>query len=321
MEKVTPMLSTTCSEAAIAASQTQSKLGRRPWKSIITFLGPAVILYLGFIIYPVIATIYNSFHTLRMDQGIVEFVGLQNYQDLLATDIVIGLAVRHSLTWAIVSPILEISLGFALAFMLYTKVRGWQVFRVVWFAPMLLCAVVVGVLWKWIFNFDWGAINVTLRALGLGFAARDWLGNPNTAFPALIMVTTWMFTGFNMVILLAAMSSIPRELMEAAQVDGATVPQIVKNLMLPLMRPTLVNLAILCFIGKMKQFELVWVMTGGGPLWGTETVATYVFKRAFVWRTLDLGYPSAIAVLWFVVILALTLGATRILRSREILEF
>ncbi|MHB1414985.1 MAG: carbohydrate ABC transporter permease [Chloroflexota bacterium] len=294
----------------------------RPWRSIMVFLTPALLLYLGFIIYPVLATIFNSFHVLRMDLGMTqEFVGLSHYQELLTADDVFRKAVMHSLTWAMISPLLELTIAFTLAFLLYTRVPGWRIFRVAWFAPMLLAGVVVGVLWKWIYNYDWGTLNSVLRSLGLGGLTIDWLGDPDRAFPALIIVTTWMFMGFNMVILLASMASIPNELLEAAQVDGAPTRQVIRHIMLPLLQPTIANLFILSFIGKMKQFEIVWVMTRGGPMWGTETVATYVYKRAFEWRTLDLGYPSAIAVLWFAVILALTLILTRILQRREVLEY
>ena len=103
--------------------------------------------------------------------------------------------------------------------------------------------------------------------------------------------------------------------------DGAAGWRRVLHIVIPLLRPTLVNLAILDFIGKMKQFALVWVMTRGGPMWGTETVATYVVKRAFEWKTLDLGYPSAIAVIWFSIIFGLSVGLMRTLQRREVLEF
>ena len=150
---------------------------------------------------------------------------------------------------------------------------------------------VVGVIWLWVYNYDWGMANLVLRAVGLGDYAQAWLASPATALPALILVTTWMFAGFNMVVLLAAIHAIPADYLDAARVDGAGAARRVVHVLVPLLRPTLVNLAILDFIGKMKQFALVWVMTRGGPMWGTETVATYVVKRAFEWKTLDLGYP------------------------------
>ena len=132
---------------------------------------------------------------------------------------------------------------------------------------------------------------------------RPWLGNPTTALPALIFVTTWMWTGFNMVVLLAALSSLPSEVLEAAELDNCGWCAKLWFVIVPLVRPTLLNLVVLSFIGKMKIFDLVWITTQGGPLWSTETVSTYVYKRAFEWSTFDLGYPSAIAAVWFVFVL------------------
>lgn len=163
--------------------------------------------------------------------------------------------------------------------------------------------------------------NTLLRTIGLGQFAVNWLGNITTALPALILVSTWMFTGFNMVVLLAALHSIPEELLDAARIDGASAMRLVFSIIVPLLRNPIASLLILCFIGKMKLFDLVWVMTRGGPMWATETVSTYVIKRAFHWRTLDLGYPSATAVLWFLIIFALSLLWTRLLRRQETLEY
>src|SRR5207245_1321061 len=184
-----------------------------------------------------LVTFYNSFHTLRMDLGMLtEYVGLEHFREILTTDDVFWKAARNSLVWGVVAPLIDIPLALALALALYARVPFARVFRTVWFTPVLMSYPVVGVIWLWVYNYDWG-------------------------------------------------------------------------------------LAILDFIGKMKQFALVWVMTRGGPMWGTETVATYVVKRAFEWKTLDLGYPSAIAVIWFVIIFGLTLLLTRTLQRRQSLEF
>jgi multiple sugar transport system permease protein/raffinose/stachyose/melibiose transport system permease protein len=277
---------------------------------------------LAFTVVPVFMTFFNSFHILRMDLGMKQqFVGIRHYFEILTDDDIFSLAVRNSLIWAFVSPLLEIPFAFLLAFILYTKVPLTRLFRVTWFSPILVSWVVVGVIFRWVYNYDWGILNVILRAVRLESLALNWLGRPDTALPALIAVTTWKFVGFNMVILLAALSSIPEEFIDAARIDGAGRVRLVRHIIIPLLQPTIVNLLILCFIGKMKQMELVWVTTRGGPMHFSETVATYVQKRAFDWRTLDLGYPSAIAVLWFIVIFSLTLIFTRILQRREVLEF
>jgi ABC-type sugar transport system permease subunit len=291
-------------------------------RAILCFLAPALMLYFAFIFYPVLRTIYNSFHELDMARGMQEnFVGIQNYAQLLNNDEIFRKAARHSILWGFISPLIEIPLALILAMMLFSRIPLGRLFRMAWFSPILLSYVVVGIIWRWVFNYDWGIFNALLRDIGLGSLVTDWLGNLNTALPSLILVTTWMFTGFNFVILLAAIHSIPREIIDAALVDGANAFQLTRYIITPLLQPTIVNLLILCFIGKMKIFDLVWVMTGGGPMWATETVATYVIKRAFGWRTLDLGYPSAIAVIWFVLILALSILFTRLFRQRERVDF
>jgi multiple sugar transport system permease protein/raffinose/stachyose/melibiose transport system permease protein len=181
--------------------------------------------------------------------------------------------------------------------------------------------VVVGILWVWIYNHDWGPVNVALRAIGLDGLAHAWLGDPSTALPALIVVTSWMWTGFNMVVLLAALHSLPREVIEAAELDNCGWGHKLIYIILPLVRPTVLNLLVLSFIGKMKIFDLVWIMTKGGPLWSTETVSTYLYKRAFDWSTFDLGYPSTLASVWFVIVLIAVLAFTRAFRLRDKLEF
>lgn len=288
-------------------------------------------------------TFYNSLHVLHMSTWEQEYVGLEHYAELVPRleivtvpaekepgmlpvklvwrDQIFRLAVRNSLIWAFLSPLLEIPIALLMALILFRKIPMARFFRIAWFTPILVSWVVVGVIFRWIFNNEWGVINSVLRAVGLGGLAQNWLGLPETALPSLIAVTTWKFIGFNMVILLAALSSIPEELLDAARIDGANRLQLVWHIIIPMLRATIVNLLILCFIGKMKQFELVWVTTRGGPMHHTETVATYVQKRAFSWRTLDLGYPSAIAVLWFIMILGLSLLFTRLLQRREMLEY
>ena len=269
-----------------------------------------------------LVTFYNSVHTLRMDLGMLtEYVGLEHFREILTSDDVFWKAARNSLVWGVVAPIVDIPLALGLALVLHARVPFARFFRTVWFTPVLMSYPVVGVIWLWVYNYDWGIANLVLRAVGLGAYAQAWLASPATALPALIFVTTWMFAGFNMVVLLAAIHAIPAEYLEAATVDGARVWARTRYLLIPLIWPTMINLAILDFIGKMKQFALVWVMTRGGPMWGTETVATYVVKRAFEWKTLDLGYPSAIAVIWFVIIFGLSLALTRTLQRREALEF
>jgi len=292
--------------------------GRKPWGTIIAFLLPALTFYVALTAFPAVQTLWNSFHVVLPRRH--EFIGLQNYVELVRDEI-FWKAVRNTTVWAAISPLIEITIALGLALALYARIPGARFFRIAWFTPVLMSYVVVGILWMWIYNFDWGPINTALRFLGLGHIARAWLGDPSTALPALIFVTSWMWVGFNMVVLLAALHSLPREVIEAAELDNCGWGGKLVFVILPLVRATLLNLVVLSFIGKMKIFDLVWITTKGNPLWSTETVSTYVYKRAFEWTTFDLGYPSTIATVWFVIVLATVLGLTWAFRSRQRLEY
>ena len=294
------------------------RVDRPPWGAIVTFLLPAFTVYLAFTAYPVVRTLWNSVHTVLPRNA--EFVGFANFA-ALARDDLFWRSVRNTFVWACVSPLAEVTIGLLLALALYARIPGRRFFRIAWFTPVLMSYIVVGIIWVWIYNYDWGAANAILRAVGLGAYVQAWIGDPKLALPSLIFVTTWMWTGFNMVVLLAAMHSLPAEVLEAAELDNCGWAAKLWHVVMPLIRPTILNLVVLSFIGKMKIFDLVWITTKGGPLWSTETVSTYLYKRAFEWSTFDLGYPSTIAVVWFVIVLAGVLGLTWLFRTRERLEY
>ncbi len=289
------------------------------WPVLMLFLGPALAVYAAMTAYPVFRTIADSFFSID-DPDAPQWVGLANYRHLWGDDI-FWRAVGNTLIWAVVAPLFDVGIGLLLALCLYAKVPFARFLRVAWFTPVLLSYVVVAILWLWIYNYDWGAVNLLLRVIGLDGLAQAWLGNPHLALGSVIFTDVWKWAGFNMVVCLAAIHSLPGEVLEAAELDNCGWAAKLRFVIVPLLRPTLLNLYILAFIAKMKVFDLVWIMTQGGPLWSTETVSTYVFKRAFNWNSFDLGYPSAIATIWFVVVVALVLGLNRVLRAREKLEF
>jgi len=290
---------------------------QRPWAATVLFIAPAMIYFGLFTIYPLVSTFYYAFHNIAPSAGklVTTFVGLANFKDLL-TDPIFATAVRNSLTWGVVGPSIEMFTGIVLAFVVYYRVPFHRFYRVAWFTPILVSGVIVGLVFRWIFNFDWGLLNTGLRAIGLDALALNWLGRRETPLAVVIFVHYWSTFGFTFVLLLAGLSAIPAELLEAAHIDGASRPQAIWHVMLPLLRPTIVTALILSFIGKMNAFNVVWVLTNGGPLHFSETVATYVQKRAFGWTSFDLGYPSAIAVVWFGVVVVGISIISRWLRSR-----
>jgi ABC-type sugar transport system permease subunit len=303
---------------AKASSPSLADPRRANWVVLSVFLAPAILVYGGLTAYPAFRTIFDSFFTI---EGLdATFVGLANYRELLV-DETFWIAARNTFIWSFVAPILDVATGLLLALALYAGVPFARFLRVAWFTPVLLSYVVVAILWMWIYNYDWGILNVSLRAVGLDGLASSWLGDPNLALASVIVTHAWKWAGFNMVVCLAAIHSLPREVLEASELDNCGWGAKLRYIIIPMLWPTLLSLYILAFIGKMKIFDLVWIMTQGGPLWATETVSTYVYKRAFNWNTFDLGYPSAIAASWFVVVCVSVIILNRVLGSRERLEY
>jgi multiple sugar transport system permease protein/raffinose/stachyose/melibiose transport system permease protein len=292
-------------------------LERKPWGSIALFIAPVMIYYCFFIIYPIGATIYNSFHTMYPRSGriITEFVGLRNFRELFEDEIFL-LSIRNTAIWAIIGPTVEMFVATTLAFIVYFRVPFYRFYRIAWFTPILITGVIVGIVFKWIFNYEWGLVNVGFRALGLESLAINWLGKPNTALGVVIFVHFWNTFGYSFILLLAGLSAVSREVLESAQIDGASSMRICTAILFPIILPVFITTTILSFMGKMRAFHVVWVLTNGGPMHHTETVATYVQKRAFGWATLDLGYSSAIAVFWFILVILGVVLINRWLQSK-----
>jgi multiple sugar transport system permease protein/raffinose/stachyose/melibiose transport system permease protein len=290
-----------------------------PWLAIVVFLAPALIFYVAFTIYPIFKTFHNSVLHIR-PRGAEEFVGFRNFA-VLTADPVFWKSVGNTTIWTALGPVLDVVTGLFLALCLYAGVPLKRFFRVAWFTPALISYVVVAILWNWIYNYDWGVPNELLRTLGFSSWRRQWLGDPSSATLSLIVVSSWKWAGFNMIVCLAALHGLPAEILQAAELDNCGWFKKLYFIIIPMIGPTLVGLYILDLVGKMMVFDLPWIMTGGGPLWSTETVSTYLYKRAFRWNTFDLGYPSTIAVVWFAVILATTLVFVKLFRRRHKLEY
>ena len=288
---------------------------------LLAFLAPALLIYAAFTVYPVLRTFYNAFHAIK-PQGVVEFVGRRQLHDAapFRRGVLEG-GLQHRDVHDRRDDRRRGRRTAAGAVPLRRRAVRRACFGVVWFTPVLMSYVVVGIVWVWIFDYDWGLANAVLRWLGLGSLEQSWLGHPSTALWSVLVAHEWKWLGFNMIVFLAALHALPGEVLGAAELDNCGWFAKLVHIIVPMLRATVVNLLVLSFIGKMMVFDLIWVMTGGGPLWSTETVSTYVYKRAFEWNTFDLGYPSAIAVLWFIIILAFVAIMTRWLRRRDRLEF
>lgn len=293
-------------------------LRRKPWGSIAGFIAPAVLFYMVFIIYPLVATLITSFHeTSAAGAGLIrEFVGFKHYVELFR-DGVFHIAVKNTFLWAIFGSAMEIISALLFAIIIYFQVPWHRFYRFAWFTPILVSGVIVALIFRWVLNPSWGLLNTVLRGVGLDMIAVDWLGRIDTPIWVIMVIHAWNRFGYYMVIILAGLSSVSDAMLDSASIDGANRVQISFKILIPLIMPIFVTALTISFLGKMRAFDLVWVLTKGGPMHASETVATYIHKRAFTWGRPEFGYPSAMAIGWFIIVYGGYRVLTRFMASRS----
>ncbi|MBZ4665142.1 sugar ABC transporter permease [Mahella sp.] len=263
-------------------------------KYILLFVLPAFLIYLCFSLIPIIYNfIISMYSTDLMSPGI--FVGLKNYISLFTQDDIFWQALGNNMLMVIGSLIAHMPLALLFANILFNKIKGSRFFQTVFFLPNVISGVAVGLMWSFMYNSQFGLVNEFLSLIGLGRFSQDWLANPKTAIFAIIIVVMWQYVGYHMIIQLAAMKNIPSSLYEAAEIDGASKWKQFTNITLPLIKNVLRIDAVLIITGSLKYYDLVAVMTGGGPNHATELMSSYMYYRGF--RTLKYGYASAIGVI------------------------
>lgn len=271
--------------------------GRRPgwWRHgriVVFFLAPGVLLYLLFVIAPLIqAVIYSTFSWDGLGP-LSDGVGLANYARLLE-DASFHRALLNNV--AVIAVSLAVQLPFALwiATLLNGNFAGRGIFRVVFFVPYVIAEVVAAILWKLIFAPQ-GQFNGLLEEVGLESLTRSWLAEPSLVMGAVLVVVTWKFFGFYTLLFLTALQSVPGEHIEAGRIDGAGRWQLFRHITLPAIGPTARIAAFLAIIGSLQLFDLVWVMTAGGPVGASSTMVTYMVSTGM--RSYEFGYASAVAV-------------------------
>src|SRR5215218_8330306 len=307
------MAGATISTPFVAPSS--SSVGRywRRYRAGVLFILPALILYLIFMVYPFFRSIYFSLTSWNGVTAVKEWIGLGNYRDLLRDDL-LWLSLRHNLIWVIIGTIAPIVIGMWLAILLWSRPKGFTLFRTIFFMPQVLSTVVIGIVWNWIYNPIFGILNEALDAVGLEDLSRGWLGDPDVALYAVLAAAIWATIGFVFVILLAGLQNVSKDLLEAATVDGANVWQRFWNVTVPQLAGVLNVVIALLLIGGFSVFDIVFVMTGGGPANATEVLATYTYKEAFTQN--NVGYASALAVVITVISLIASVTFIR-LRERQ----
>ncbi|HWE64177.1 MAG TPA: sugar ABC transporter permease, partial [Chloroflexota bacterium] len=278
------------------------------------FVLPALLIYAGVVLYPLVSMFYLSTFSWDGLSPTKTFVGLANFGQIGA-DPIFFVTLRNAGIWIVVNVGLGILIGLALALLVNQRLRGTVFFRTVYFLPVTVSVVVVGQIWGWIFQGDVGVLNDYLGLLGLDSLKRDWLGDPSLAIYSAAAVSLWAGVGFSMMVYLAGLQTIPGEILEAAQVDGATSWQRLRTIIVPLLLPQTVTLTILGVIGTLSQFTLVYVLTKGGPAYQSELPSNFVFDQAFTFS--QQGYASAISVVIFGLSLILTVLQLQLYRRYQ----
>jgi raffinose/stachyose/melibiose transport system permease protein len=255
------------------------------------------VLFVGFVLVPIGVAAYYSLHKWNGFGPVTDFVGLDNYKRAL-TDDVFQHAVLHNLTIAALSLLVQLPLSIALALLLNRRLRGRALLRLVVFAPYVLSEAITAVVWLLLLQPD-GFVDELMKAVGLGGLVQEWLADGGIVLYTLFAVVTWKYIGFGIILLLAGLQGIPAELKEAALLDGATPWKATRHIVLPLLAPTIRIWIFLSVIGSLQLFDLVWIMTLGGPANASSTMATYLIDRGF--RRYEFGYGSAVAVVLFAI--------------------
>lgn len=275
----------------------------------IAFLMPAFILVLALIINPVIQSIYMSFFRWKgVIGGPMPFVGFDNYYRML-TSMQFWNSMKNAFIFMIGGFVVLMPLSFILALIITTKLRGVRFFKAAYFIPVMLPLTAVGLMWVFIFEPNWGLINSLLDITGLSALKKNWLGTPNINIWIVTLVNEWIFAGFNMLIFAAGIIAIPDVLFEAALIDGCTSLQKLRYIILPLSKESFKIFSVMCITGCLKHFDLVYIMTRGGPSRSSEMPAIMLYNEAFVYR--NFGQGNAIGV----IILVLGLIASIILNK------
>lgn len=282
----------------------------------VAFILPALLVYTLFQFYPIISGFYYGMTDWNGLSPTFHFVGMENFRQIFA-DPLISKAAVNTLKFTVLVVLLQNGLALLLALLVDRKLRGVAFFRAVYFIPVLISTAVVGFIWSSIFNPIDGAWKAIFQFLGFeGLARLDVLGSPKWSLYAVVFVTIWQYLGYSMVIYLAGLQTIARELYEAADIDGAGRWQQFRHVTFPLLAPSLTINLILSTIGCLKQFEQVFVLTGGGPGDSSQVVGTAIYTVAF--NSDRYGYGVALSTLMFVVIAVISIVQLRFLKRREL---
>jgi len=279
----------------------------------IAFIIPAFFVLSLVTFGPIIQAVDFSFRDIGLMSAEMPFTGFKNYATVMR-DSVFWRSLANTGIFAGISVSGQFTLAFLLAILLNRKMRGTIVFRMLALVPWMTPLVVVGLLWRWMYNPSFGIINQALLGMGLISKPLGWLGSMSLALPAVILADIWKRTPLMMIMLLAGLQTVPKELYEAGKIDGTNWVSELRHITLPCMRGTIGVVILMGLIWNIKQMVIIWLMTKGGPAHATETLIIYVYKNAF--QFFDMGYASAIGILMMVISIGLAVVYLRIIREK-----
>jgi raffinose/stachyose/melibiose transport system permease protein len=301
----------------MSATSARPSVGSRlttKWLTVGLFLLPALALYVVFVLFPVVQAGHYSLFKWNGLGPLTDFVGLQNYVKAFNSDS-FHIAVSNNLLIIVLSLAIQIPFSLALAVLLNRRFPGRAIFRLIFFLPYVLSEAITGIVFSLLLQ-PASFVDSSLTGIGLGGIIQDWLGDTNLVMYTLFFIITWKYFGFHMIILLAGLQGIPHEIEEAALIDGAGRRQAFRYVTLPLLGPTLRVSVFLSMIGALQLFDMVWVMTAGGPLDASNTMAIAMFKAGF--KSTQMGYGSALAVILFMFGLVVALFYQRFVLRRDV---
>ncbi len=286
-------------------------------KVIILFLLPALILFILFVIYPIFRSIYYSMFDWKGFGPAVDFIGLGNYKKILVDEVFLK-SIKNVLLIIALSLGLQLPLALILAVLVGRDLPGRSFFRTIFFLPYVISEVNTGIMWTLLYNADpeRGFFNAILSSIGMQSVA--WLADMNVVIFAVFITLTWKYFGFHMLLYLTGLQNIPREIEEAARIDGANAIQNFFHITLPLLGGTIKTSIYMSVLGSIQQFVLVWVMTRGGPVNASETMATYMYRFGFV--RFQLGYGAAVAIIMFILCMIFSLFYRALTRKPDYLS-
>ena len=310
---VTPDVTTAAGSPSPQGTTRRRRSTLRKKLELALLLGPATVLFVAFVFFPLIAASYYSLFDWNGFGPLTDFVGFDNYAKALGDPLFQG-AIGHNLFIVIASLVVQLPLSIALALLLNGKIKGRTGLRLLVFTPYVLSEAVTAVIWLSLLQPN-GVVDGLLEGVGLGGLVQLWLADQNVVMFTLFAVITWKYIGFGIILFLAGLQGVPEELREAASIDGASGWQTTRLIVLPLLGPTIRIWVFLSIIGSLQLFDLVWIMTLGGPAGSSTTMATYLIDRGF--RRYEFGFGSAVAIILFVICFVFALFYQRFALRRD----